>query len=102
VSQSTPQANPRRGRSLRQLATGRELAVLADGPWLPAWYWRNELEAAQAAAQRYPDGHPSAVLAGYYPTDEWRAHPSGEDVEGRVWRHRPCSSASGSDSSTGD
>lgn len=82
----------RKTRSLRQQATaGRELAVLAGGPWMPAWYWRDDLEATQQASSRYPDGHPAAVLRSYHPTEDWRPHPSDKDTEGRVWKHQPHS-----------
>ncbi|WP_224389156.1 hypothetical protein [Pseudonocardia sp. ICBG1293] len=41
----------------------------------------------QAAADRYPDGHPAAQLGHYRPTDEHRDHPSQIDVTGRAWRY---------------
>lgn len=71
----------------------REVAVLADGPWAPRRYWRDDLEAMQHAsrAMGYPDGHPAAVLRGYHPTD---AHSPdggpGSDRPARLWRYQPA------------
>jgi hypothetical protein len=39
-------------RSRAEQAADRELAALVDGPWAPAWYWRDELEAQQQAGRR--------------------------------------------------
>lgn len=70
----------------------REVAVLADGPWAPRRYWRDDLEAMQHAsrAMGYPDRHPSAVLRGYQPTDQ-HTFDGGPDSDqpARVWRYRP-------------
>lgn len=79
------------GRRRADRDTGRELAVLADGPWAPRCYWRDELEDMQAASQRmgYPDDHPSAVLRAYRPTDERAPHPHNPGHDGRVWRYHP-------------
>lgn len=65
----------------------REVAVLADGPWAPRCYWRDDLEAMQEASRRvgYPDDHPSAVLRRYEPTGESAIH---QDGAARVWRYR--------------
>jgi|GEM_PF-5394582 len=59
--------------NLAQASTGRELAALTDGRWAPRWYWRDDLEAMQAASRRmsYPDEHPAAVLRAYRPTETW-------------------------------
>lgn len=77
--------------SLAQQATGRELAVLADGPWAPRWYWGDDLEAMQQASRRtgHPDSHPAAVLRNYRPTGRWIDHPTEPDVRGRAWTYRP-------------
>lgn len=71
--------------------SGRELAALVDGPWAPRWYWRDELEAMQAASRRagHPEGHPSAALRAYRPTGERVPHPHHPDHDGRAWRHHP-------------
>ena len=77
------------GAALVDLAAGRELAVLGNGPWAPRWYWRDDLEAMQEASRGagHGDDHPAAVLRGYAPTGEWRDHPDGMG-SGRVWRYR--------------
>lgn len=77
----------RRLTLVADLNGGRELAVLIGGPWRLRWYWRDELEAMQAAADRYPDSHPAAQLGHYRPTDEHRDHPTQVDVTGRAWRY---------------
>lgn len=76
-------------RARAEAASGRELAMLADGPWANRWYWRDNLEAMQAASARYPDGHPCAEHRGYRPTNEYRDNPEGLG-SGRVWRYRPA------------
>jgi hypothetical protein len=83
----------RQRRSLREKAAFRELAVLADGPWAPRWYWRDELEAMQEASRRmgHPDDHAAAELRGYRPTEEFEPHPTDSGVSGRVWRFRTAS-----------
>ncbi|OLM28342.1 hypothetical protein Ae717Ps2_6544 [Pseudonocardia sp. Ae717_Ps2] len=72
-----------------QVTDGRELAVLIDGPWRGRWYWRADLDAMQAAAHRYPHGHPAAELRTYQPTGQFVTHPHEPDTEGRAWRHHP-------------
>lgn len=54
-----------RAASLAEQAFHRKLAVLPDGPWAPAWYSRDDLEALQGPqpADGYPDGHPTAAPA---------------------------------------
>ncbi|WP_226358782.1 hypothetical protein [Pseudonocardia sp. ICBG601] len=47
---------PRMSRLAVQVADGRELAVLVDGPWRGRWYWADDLAAMQDASRRYPDG----------------------------------------------
>ncbi|WP_075334732.1 hypothetical protein [Pseudonocardia sp. Ae717_Ps2] len=59
---------PPSARLAVQVTDGRELAVLIDGPWRGRWYWRADLDAMQAAAHRYPHGHPAAELRTYQPT----------------------------------
>jgi hypothetical protein len=68
----------------------REVAVLADGPWAPRAYWRDELEAMQQASARmgYPDAHPSAVLRGYRPGALRPADESGQVT--RAWHYPPA------------
>lgn len=78
--------------SLAQQATGRELAVLADGPWAPCWYWRDELEAMQTAARDVHRRGGTAVLgdkAHYRPTQQWIDHPTEQGVRGRAWTYQP-------------
>ncbi|OLM27872.1 hypothetical protein Ae717Ps2_7090 [Pseudonocardia sp. Ae717_Ps2] len=83
-------ASPRTSSRLAvQVADGRELAVLLDGPWRGRWYWRADLDALQTAAGRYPHGHPAAELRAYAPTGTWTEHPTEPEVTGRVWRHHP-------------
>ncbi|OLL89401.1 hypothetical protein [Pseudonocardia sp. Ae331_Ps2] len=72
-----------------QVADGRELAVLVDGPWRGRWYWRADLDAMQTTAHRHPHGHPAAELRTYAPTGTWTEHPTEPKVTGRVWRHHP-------------
>jgi hypothetical protein len=74
---------------LAEQAAVRELAALVDGPQALRWFWRDELEQTQAAAQRM--GHrldrPAAVYRLYRPTQEWVEHPTEPGVHGRAWRH---------------
>ncbi len=74
---------------LAEQAAVRELAALVDGPQALRWFWREDLEQMQAAAQRM--GHrldrPAAVYRLYRPTQEWIAHPTEPGVHGRAWRH---------------
>jgi len=75
---------------LAEQAAVRELAVLVDGPQALRWFWREDLEQMQAAAQRmgHPLEHPAAVYRLYQPTGEWVAHPTEPTgVHGRAWRH---------------
>ena len=67
----------------------RELAALVDGPQALRWFWREDLEQMQAAAQRMGHRleHPAAVYRLYQPTQEWIAHPTEPGVHGRAWRH---------------
>jgi len=73
---------------LAEQATGRELAVLGDGPFRLRWYWRDDLEAMQRASRRHPDGHPAARMRGYAPTERHQPHPLERGVTGRVWRYQ--------------
>lgn len=71
----------------------REVAVLADGPWAPRRYWRDDLEAMQQASRTmgYPDDHPSAVLRGYQPTDQHSPDGGpGSERPARLWRYQPA------------
>jgi len=78
--------------SLAQQAGVRELAVLDDDPWFARWYWRDELEAQQAAAR---DAHARGGTthlgdkAHYRPTEQWVPHPTDPEVRGRVWTYQP-------------
>ncbi len=83
-----------------QVADGRELAVLVDGPWRGRWYWRADLAAMQTAAARYPDGHPAAELRTYRPSNEFVPHPVEDDITGRIWRHHPHPTTATAASST--
>lgn len=77
---------------------GRELAALVRGPLDRRWYWRDELEAVQAAARRdydrvaglpaesRPTWSPASVLA-YAPTEHWVDNPLRRYGRGRVWIH---------------
>lgn len=80
------------GPSLAELvAAGAELAVLADGPWAGAWYWRADLEAQQHAARDVHTRGGTAALgdkARYRPTKHWHDHPD-EQVTGRGWTYQP-------------
>lgn len=75
-------------RARAEAASGRELAVLVDGPWMARWYWRDDLEAIQAASRRYPDGHTCAEHRCYVPTEQFCDNPEGLGP-GRAWRYRP-------------
>ncbi|MFC4943323.1 hypothetical protein [Pseudonocardia sp. GCM10023141] len=71
---------------------GREVAVLADGPWARHCYWRDDLEGMQAAtrAKGYPDQHPSAQHRGYQPTEDYEpAAGPDTDAPRRLWRYQP-------------
>lgn len=70
---------------------GRDLVVLGDGPWARHWYWRDDLEAIQAASRAvgYPDDHPSAQLRNYRNSDQQRPHPDDPDRVAQVWTYRP-------------
>ncbi len=73
-----------RGAGLAEQAQNRELAVCANAPRRPAWFWRDQLEAQAASSARmgYPDDHPAAVFRRYVPTDELVAHPIEDGVTG--------------------
>jgi hypothetical protein len=70
---------------------GRELVVLADGPWARRCYWRADLEAMQQASRRagHADAHPSAVLRGYLPTEEHQPIGGDPDRTVQVYRYTP-------------
>lgn len=72
--------------------TGRELVVLGDGPWARRWYWRDDLEAMQAASRHvgHPDTHPAGELRRYLPTDTHQAHPHHQGQSGRVYTYGPA------------
>jgi len=74
---------------LAEQAAVRELAALVDGPQALRWFWREDLEQMQAAAQRmgHPPAHPAAVYRLYRPTQQWIEHPTEPGVHGRTWRH---------------
>lgn len=76
---------------LAKQAAHRELVALVDGPWAPAWFWRDELEAMQASSRRmgHPDEHEAAWLRHYQPTGQWVDHPSDDDVRGHAWHYHP-------------
>jgi len=75
--------------TLADEAAVRELAALVDGPQALRWFWREDLEQMQAAAQRmgHPLEHPAAVYRRYRPTGEWVEHPTEPSVHARAWRH---------------
>lgn len=77
--------------SLVEQAATRELAALVDGPWAPAWYWRDELEAQQDAGRRLHDryGQPLGDKCHYRPTEQWIDHPIEAEVHGRAWTYQP-------------
>ena len=81
--------------SLAGQAQVRELAALVDGPQALRWFWRDELEQMQAAAQRmgHPLDRPAAVYRLYQPTGEWITHPTEPGVHGRTWRHHQPAAA---------
>ena len=72
--------------------TGRELVVLDDGPWARRWYWRDDLEAMQAASRHvgHPDTHAAGELRRYLPTDTHQAHPHHPGRSGRVYAFGPA------------
>ena len=76
--------------SLAGQAQVRELAALVDGPQALRWFWREDLEQMQAAAQRrgHPLDRPAAVYRLYQPTQEWIAHPTEPGAHGRAWRYQ--------------
>jgi len=80
---------------LAEQAAVRELAALVDGPRKSRWFWREDLEQMQAAAQRM--GHrldrPAAVYRLYRPTEQWVVHPTEPGVHGRAWRHHQSPTA---------
>lgn len=86
-------------RARTDAGPGREVAVLADGPWAPRRYWRADLEAMQHAsrAMGYPDQHPSAILRGYRPTDEHASDDGPDGAPARLWRYQPPASANPSE-----
>jgi len=76
--------------SMAEQAAVRELAALVDGPQALRWFWREDLEQMQAAAQRrgHPLDRPAAVYRLYQPTQEWIAHPTEPGAHGRAWRYQ--------------
>lgn len=66
-----------------------ELAVLLEGPWAGAWYWRGDLERQQKAARLVSEGFksPLSTIAYYVPTARGRTHPQDDRVRGRVWAY---------------
>jgi len=81
-----------RPTGLAEQAAHRELAALVDGPWAPAWYWRDNLETQQAAARDIHRRGGTAQLGTkvhYQPTDRWIDHPTEEGVRGRAWTYQP-------------
>jgi len=77
--------------TLVEQAAVRELAALVDGPHKSRWFWREDLEQMQAAAQHmgHPPEHPAAVYRHYRPTQQWIAHPTEPGVHARAWHHQP-------------
>ncbi len=75
----------------QQRDEGRELVVLADGPWAQRWYWRDDLEAMQAASRHvgHLDTHPAGQLRRYRPTDDQQPHPHNTERSGRIYRYGP-------------
>lgn len=77
----------------RQVAGGRELVVLADGPWAQRWYWADELTAMQRTARRFPASHPAGELQHYQPTPHRLPHPEDSGVLGQAYRYQPAPTA---------
>jgi hypothetical protein len=77
--------------SVSEQAAVRELAALVDGPWAPAWYWRDDLQAQQQAARRLHEqyGQPLGDKCHYRPTEQWIDHPTEAGVRGRAWTYQP-------------
>jgi hypothetical protein len=76
-----------RSRLAADVAGGRDLVVLVDGPWVGCWYWADNWAAVQRAARRFPPSHPSGELARYEATEERVAHPDRWEpgIYGTVW-----------------
>lgn len=53
-----------RSRLAEQVGAGRELVVLADGPWRARWYWADELGGSRKPpAASHPKTHPGSCRA---------------------------------------
>lgn len=76
-----------RSRMAEQVAAGRELVVLADGPWAHRWCWADELSDMQRAARRYPPVHPSGELRNYHRTTQQIPHPDEPELTGTAYRY---------------
>ena len=77
----------------RQVAGGRELVVLADGPWAQRWYWGDELAAMQQTARRFPAAHPAGELQHYQRSSESFPHPENAELLGQAYRYLPAAAA---------
>lgn len=77
----------------RQVAGGRELVVLADGPWGQRWYWADELAAMQETVRRFPADHPAGELQNYRRTSCRFPHPEDSELFGQAYRYLPAPAA---------
>ena len=82
----------RRPTAAQQRHEGRELVVVADGPWAQRWYWRDDLEAMQTASRHvgHLGTHPAGQLRRYRPTDDQQPHPHNTERSGRIYRYGPA------------
>lgn len=81
--------SPKRSRIAQQVAGGRDLVVLVDGPWRHRWYWADDLAAMQHTAARYPLDRPAGQLRGYIPTTHRVPHPTDPELTGTAYRYAP-------------
>lgn len=75
----------------RQVAGGRELVVLADGPWAQRWYWA--FTAMQQTARRFPAARPAGVLQHYQRTSGTLPHPENPELRGHAYHYLPAPAA---------
>jgi hypothetical protein len=84
----------RRPSLAEQVAAGRELIVLVDGPWARRWYWTDDFADMQQAARRYPPQKPAGELQNYQRTEHTVGHPGDHQVSGIAYRFREPTPAS--------
>ena len=98
AAKAKPKRDPVAIAILAGVRKGRELVFCKDGPYVGAWYWRDEFEMTQRAAEEAAsrstavtttrDGRPLPDKRHYRPTNRWATHPRSSDegrIEGRVW-----------------